>query len=150
MPNSDQVSSNLKLKQDAFFNATKREGMTLAWWSAETGISVDTLRTYLVSERREPAIMSLATFIKLVAALPGQYRHFASLLIEDSGCFISQSDPRGAAWLELGEKACAFGAKVMRYQASDNFIDHVEAGDLRTDLIEFVTVGTGALGEPSA
>jgi hypothetical protein len=147
MRDEDRILRNLKLKQDAFFRATDREGMTLSWWSAETGIPAGTLASYKITNGREPSVMGLATFVKLVASLPAQHIHLASLLIEDSGCFIAQADSRGAEWLALGEKACAFGAKVMRYQASDNHIDHIEAGDLRHDLIEFVTVGTGALGE---
>ena len=145
MRDDDAICRNLKVKQHAFFAAAEREGYSLGVLSAETGIPVSTLGSYRTTNARVPAVMGLATFIKLTAATR-KHPQLASLLIEDSGCVIASSEPQAAEWLALGERLCATGAKIMRYQASDGHIDHIEDADLCADMVEIVSEGHTMIG----
>lgn len=148
MRDVETIERNLRAKQDAFFAGCEvaEPPLTMAMLAARSGIPVETLRSYRTTNARKPSIMGLAVFVRLVGALPEELVHLGSLLIEDSGCFVARTDPRAAAWLELGDRAGAFASKVCRYQASGGHIDHVEDADLRTDLIEIVSGGHGMLG----
>ena len=145
----EAISRNLAVKQDAFFRAAKREGYTFAVLSADTGIPTGTLESYRSTPSRpKPAIMGLAMFVKLAGATR-KHPHLASLLIEDSGCVIATAEPQATEWLALGERMCAAGAKIFRYQASDNHIDHREDADLCAEMIEIVSEGHAMLGRRS-
>lgn len=148
MREEDPICRNLAIKQDAFFRACEREGFTMGVLATETGIPLSTLSSYRPTNARpQPALMALATFVKL-GRVPNMPAHLLSLLIEDSTFVAARTDAQTSAWLAMGERACAFGAKVMRYQASDNHIDHREDADLRTDMIEIISEGHGMVGMP--
>jgi len=145
MSEVEMISRNLAVKQHAFFHAAKGEGYSKAVLSIETGIPASTLDSYCTTGSRKPAIMPLDNFVKLISATR-KHPHLASLLIEDSGCVIASTDPQATEWLALGERMCAAGAKIFRYQASDNHIDHREDADLCAEMIEIVSEGHAMLG----
>lgn len=146
MRDEDTITRNLKVKQGAFFISCESEGLTMGVLAATSGIPIDTLRSYRPTRSREASVMGLTVYVKLLRALPSNLLHLGSLLIEDSGCVVASADTQAANWLAIGERACAFGAKVFRYQASDNHIDHREDADLREELLTIVSEGHGVLG----
>jgi hypothetical protein len=137
MRDEDAISRNLADRQDRILREgglAERRGLTLALLHAETGLSVDTLKSYRRTKSREPAIMSLANFVKLALALPSD---LSSLLIEETGLDLVAKTPVEKDWLSLGERAAALASKVCRYQSTGGVIDHREDAELTEELREF-------------
>ena len=138
------ISRNLTVKQAGFFAAAEREGYTLGVLASHTGISPETLRSYIDKPSRKASLMPLVAFIKL-SRVPGLPAHVLGLLIEDAGYDLAPRDPARTDWLRYAEKLAGFTAKVFRFQSSDNHIDHREDIELREDVLEIISESQGAL-----
>jgi hypothetical protein len=140
------IERNLRfVKQAAFFRAADRAGFSIGVLASEIGVPRSTLDSYLpMPSRPKPAVMSLAMFVKL-AGVPNLPSHVSALLIEDCGLDLVPRDPSRASWLQLAEKMCTFGSKVLRFQATGNHIDHREEAELREDVAEIIAEGHGAI-----
>ncbi len=144
MRDDGAIERNLVVKQAAFFRAAAKRGFSAAVLAEETDIPATTLASYVDKPSRKASLMPLAVFVKL-ARVPEMPAELLSILIEDSGHDVVPHDPARACWLELGEKASSFAAKVFRYQATGGHIDHREDADLREDMRELVAEGQGAI-----
>lgn len=138
------ISRNLTVKQAAFFAAADREGFSLGVLASHMGISVETLRSYIDKPSRKASLMPLVTFIKL-SRVPGLPTHVLGLLVEDAAFDLAPRDPLRTNWLALGERMSSFCAKVLRFQSSNNHIDHREEVELCEDVLGIISESQGAL-----
>jgi len=146
MRDDGAIERNLEIKQDAFFRAAAKRGFSIAVIAAEAEISASTLASYIPKPSRpKPSLMPLAVWIK-IARIPNFPADLLSMLIEDSGHDAVARDAEQASFLDLGEKAGSFAAKVCRFQSTGGHIDHGERAELIEDLRAFVPEAQGAIG----
>lgn len=144
MRDDGAIERNLIIKQATFFRKAGERGFTVAVIEAETGIPGPTLSSYVDKPSRKASLMPLAAWIK-IAAIPNFPTDLLSLLIEDSGHNAVRRDAEQASFLDLGERAGSFAAKVCRFQATGGHIDHGEKAELIEDLREFAAEAQGAI-----
>jgi hypothetical protein len=142
MRDEDPIRQNLETKQDLFFRACAKRGLTIAGMAAAAGIEAGTLGTYKPTHGRKASLMPLWAFIRLAGFVPTD---LMSILIEDSGHQLAPIDPQAADWLGLGARAGAFASKVCEFQATGGHIDHREAAVLREDMLVIISEGQGAV-----
>jgi hypothetical protein len=134
MCGDDEISENVRKKQDRVLRKLKDRGMSFLDLEVETGIPEDTWPSYTITKARpKPSVMSLATFIKLAKALHDNHHDdLASMLIEDSGFSLKPIQHRERNWLGFVSRLQSFGSKACGYAADG--IDHREDAELTEEV----------------
>lgn len=140
------IRNNLIVRQERVLRKASERGMTMADLSAETGIPVPTLNSYIPKPSRVASEMPTSAFIKIAKALAGAgMTDLASLLIEDTGLTLVERDPSSANWRQFATTLNRTATKISA-ALEDGHVDHREHIDLSDATRALISDAHGVVG----
>jgi len=117
----------LAAQAEMFRLAEHDHGLTMATLARETGVSLDTLKSYNRSNIFARAKMPLPVFVKLLRVIPDDC---TSIITGIAGKLVTSVEPDDGDLDALGREAAGFIHEKLDAEA-DGRVDHIEKARLR-------------------
>lgn len=127
----------LAAQAEMFRLADHEHGLTLATLARETGVSLDTLKSYNRSNIFARAKMPLPVFVKLLRVIPDDC---TSIITGIAGKLVTSVEPEDGDLDALGREAAGFVSEKLDAEA-DGKVDHIEKARLKRRAQRIAAVG---------